>query len=158
MFKEIHIYDLDGTLIDSTHRYRIDPKTGKIDLAHWIENDVPEKIALDKLLPLAEQYKKQIADPSIYVCIATARVMKKADFDFLKTHLGLPNKIVHRKGRNDNRKGAALKIAGLHFLNNLSWAKKIVTRFFYEDNKDYLYPVAEALNAVPVYVESKQGF
>lgn len=158
MLNEIQIFDMDGTIVDSLHRYRLDPKTGKIDLDHWIKNDVPEMIAKDSLLPLAEFYKECLENPACYVVIATARNMKKADFDFIKLHLGEPDKIVYRKGRNDKRKGADLKIQGLRFLNNFKQFRDIKKRFFYEDNKDYLYPVSWALKATPVFIESKQGF
>jgi hypothetical protein len=155
MFKEIHIYDMDGTVVCSMHRFKTNQE-GKIDLAYWIENCTPEKIAMDSLLPLAKQYQEQLANPEIYVVIATARVMEQADLDFVKNVLGQPNKIISRNGRDDSRKGAAMKIAGLRFLNNLLPFKNL-KKFFYEDNEDYLYPVADYLNAVPVYIPSNQG-
>jgi hypothetical protein len=157
MFKQIHIFDMDGTIVDSLHRFRIDPNTGKIDLPFWIEHDTPEHIAKDRPKgALAEIYKEMIADPEIYVVIATARVMKAADYEWLKNNLGLPNKIISRNGRNDNRKGADMKIAGLRYLKNLRQFANI-PKWFYEDNKDYLYPVANFLGAVPIYCESQQG-
>ena len=155
MIKEIHIYDMDGTVVCSMHRFKTLPN-GKIDLNYWIENCTPEKIAQDSLLPLAAQYKAQLADPEIYVIIATARVIENADMTYIKNVLGMPNKIVSRNGRSDSRKGADMKIAGLRFLNNLQQFKGAV-KHFYEDNKDYLYPVATVLNATPHFVPSNQG-
>lgn len=157
MYKQIHIFDMDGTIVDSLHRFRVDPTTGKIDLAHWIEYDKPEFIAKDKPKgALAEIYKEMVADPEIYVVIATARVLKAADYEWIEKNIGLPNKIISRNGRNDTRKGAAMKIDGLRYLKNLRQFAKL-PKWFYEDNKDYLYPVANFLNAVPIYCESKQG-
>ena len=157
MYKQIHIFDMDGTIVDSTHRYRIDPTTGKIDLPFWIEHDKPEFIAKDKPKgALAEIYREMIVDPEIYVVIATARVMKKADYNWLEKNLGLPNKIISRNGRNDNRKGAKMKIDGLRYLKNLKQFVNI-PKWFYEDNLDYLYPVANFLGAVPIFCKSKQG-
>lgn len=155
MYKEIHIYDMDGTIVCSMHRFKT-LDNGKIDLTHWIENSTPEKVAKDSLLPLADQYKAQIADPSIYVVIATARVMAESDYNFIRDNLGMPNKIISRNGRSDNRKGADMKIAGLRYLKNLKQFAKI-PKTFYEDNKDYLLPVAEYLNAKPVFIPSNQG-
>lgn len=155
--REIHIYDMDGTIVDSSHRYRVNPKTGKIDLEHWRANCTPEKISQDSLLPLAEQYKRQLNDPDIYVVIATARVMQAADWEFVRDVLGMPNKIISRPA-NSREKGATLKTRGLRFLNNLKQFKGIRNRFFYEDNKDYLYPVAQAIGATPVFIQSNQGF
>jgi len=155
MIKEIHIYDMDGTIVCSMHRFKTLPN-GKIDLNYWIENCTPEKIAQDSLLPLAEQYQAQLSDPEIYVVIATARVIEAADLAYIKNVLGMPNRIVSRNGRGDTRKGADMKIAGLRFLNNLKQFKG-AAKHFYEDNKDYLYPVATALNATPYFIPSKQG-
>lgn len=155
MIKEIHIYDMDGTIVCSQHRFRM-LENGKIDLQYWIDNCTPEKIAQDSLLPLAEQYKAQLANPEIYVVIATARVLETADMDYIKNILGMPNKIVSRNGRNDKRKGADMKIAGLRYLKNLRQFANSALHF-YEDNIEYLYPVANYLNAKPHYIPSKQG-
>jgi hypothetical protein len=155
MIKRIEIYDMDGTIVSSLHRFRVG-ENGRIDLAHWIANCTPEMIAKDELLPLAEQYKADLLDPETYVIIATARYMQDADFDYIRENLGMPNKIVYRHAKNNHMKGAEMKIAGLRFLNNLKQFAN-ATRTFYEDNKDYLYPVAEAVNATPVFIPSQQG-
>lgn len=155
MIREIHIYDMDGTIVSSLHRFRTG-KNGKIDLQHWIDNCTPEMIAKDSLLPLAEQYKQHLADPEIYVVIATARYMQQADFDYIRDNLGMPNKIIHRHAKNNHMRGADMKIAGLRFLKNLKQFAKIPCTF-YEDNIEYLYPVANYLNARPVYIPSQQG-
>ena len=155
MIKEIHIYDMDGTIVDSLHRFRTLPN-GKIDLQYWIENCTPEKIAQDTLLPLAEQYQEQLKNPEIYVAIATARVLEDADMDYIKNVLGMPNKIVSRNGRADTRKGVEMKIAGLRFLKNLKQFKNKACHF-YEDNLEYLHGVADYLNAEKHHIPSKQG-
>lgn len=146
---------MDGTIVCSLHRFKT-TEQGKIDLQYWIDNCTPEKIAKDKLLPLAEQYKAHLQDENVYTVIATARVLEAADMEYIKNVLGMPNKIVSRNGRKDSRKGADMKIAGLRFLKNLKQFKN-ATLHFYEDNKDYLYPVADALDAIPHYIPSKQG-
>ena len=78
-----YIFDLDHTLIDSSHRQLTDAN-GSLDLTHWIENCTREKIMGDKLLPLAEQVKTSFtksANRSRLVC--TARVMSEFDYEFL---------------------------------------------------------------------------
>ena len=78
-----YIFDLDHTLIDSSHRQLTDAN-GSLDLTHWIENCTREKIMGDKLLPLAEQVKTSFTkgkNRSRLVC--TARVMSKYDYEFL---------------------------------------------------------------------------
>jgi len=155
MIKEIHIYDMDGTIVSSLHRFKTG-SNGKIDLPYWIENCTPEKIAQDTLLPLAEQYQAQLLDPEIYVMIATARVIETADYNYIRDVLGLPDKIISRDGRGDTRKGADMKIHGLRFLKNLKQFQSAAIHF-YEDNKDYLYPVSDFLGATAHFIPSKQG-
>ena len=48
---KIRIYDLDGTIIDSSHRARHD-ENGKLDLDHWKRNNTKENIFKDDLLPM----------------------------------------------------------------------------------------------------------
>jgi len=52
----IIIFDLDGTVIDTSHRYRNKP-CGAIDLDYWFANSTPEMIAQDRLLPLADSMR-----------------------------------------------------------------------------------------------------
>lgn len=66
----IIIFDLDGTVIDTSHRYRNKPD-GTIDLDYWFANSTPEMIARDKLLPLANAWRRYYADNhTIVVCTA----------------------------------------------------------------------------------------
>jgi FMN phosphatase YigB (HAD superfamily) len=77
----LFIFDLDGTTIDSSHRQNT-LANGSLNLAHWIENNTPEKIAADSLLPMAESWKT-INRQNNQIVIMTARVIGKADFKFL---------------------------------------------------------------------------
>src|SRR5210317_1634194 len=79
-----YIFDLDHTVIDSSHR-QLTRADGSLDLAHWIENCSREKIFGDSLLPLADQMRDLIARGK-NVVICTARVMSDADYDFLYAH------------------------------------------------------------------------
>lgn len=155
MIKKIHVYDMDGTLVCSMHRFRT-LQNGKIDLPYWIENCTPEKIAKDDLLPLADQYKADLLDPSIYVVIATARVLDAPDMSFIRNRLGMPDHIISRNGRNDCRKGAHMKTVGIKRLLNLRQFRTAIVHFW-EDNPDYLHGVCAATGAIPHYVTSKQG-
>jgi phosphoglycolate phosphatase-like HAD superfamily hydrolase len=83
---KVSIYDMDGTIVDSTHRYRtiIDDNGERIDLDYWREN---QDLALfDSLLPLAEQYQKDLENPNCYVIIATARVINDPDIYFIEKY------------------------------------------------------------------------
>ena len=78
----LFIFDLDGTAIDSSHRQNTLPD-GSLNLADWIKNNTPEKIALDSLLPLADSWKT-INRERDQIAIMTARVIGKADLKFLQ--------------------------------------------------------------------------
>ena len=78
----LYIFDLDGTVIDSSHRQNTRPD-GSLDLAHWIENNTAEKILADSLLPLAEKMRS-VRSAKDTVAVITARVIQDADLAFLK--------------------------------------------------------------------------
>ena len=131
MFKKIHVYDLDGVLVDSSHRYRNLPN-GSIDLDYWIENSTPENIAKDRLLPLAKQATKDILNPEIYVIICTARVYCPDSIAFIHGYIGRPNKLMMR-GENDARQDCIMKQAKLNGFFALRQFAKL-PRFFWDDS------------------------
>lgn len=153
----VHIYDMDGTIVCSLHRYRTRDVNGRpaIDLAHWIENE--HRAYDDKLLPLAEQYRSDLANARVFTIIATARNLQAADRKFIRHKLGVPDAIVSRFGRRDTRSGADLKIHGLKKVlakHKLEKARK----FFWEDNYTYLTKVCQAIGAKGYLVPSAQGW
>ncbi len=156
MIKFVKIYDMDGTIVDSTHRYRtIKDANGieKIDLQYWRNNEY--RAYDDGFLPLFEQYKSDINNPEIYVIIATARVLHDADRRFIADKLGTPNYIISRKA-DSNISGGLLKINGLAKFFNLRNFKNAAFTF-YEDNTTYLKAVCDRFNITGVYIPSKQG-
>jgi hypothetical protein len=151
MIKRIAIYDMDGTIVCSMHRYRV--AGNKIDLKFWREN---QHLAMnDSLLPLADQYKKDLADPECYVIIATARVLNEPDNTFIAEILGKPDYIISRKP-DDTRSGKELKIGGLAKFFNLK-NFRLATATFYEDNIEYLKAVCDRFKITGVYIPSNQG-
>ena len=152
---KVSIYDMDGTIVDSLHRYRtIIGDTGeRIDLDYWRENEY--RALDDSLLPLAEQYKTDLRNENCFVIIATARVLRDADNQFISEILGEPDYIISRKD-GDTVSGGKLKIAGLaKFFNLLNFKDAEFT--FYEDNITYLKAVCDRFDIRGVYVPSKQG-
>jgi len=131
MFKRIHCYDLDGVLVDTSHRYR-NNFDGSIDLDYWFKHRTPQNIARDKLLPLAKQYRVDIANPEIYVIVCTARTWFKHDVDFIRDNLGMPDKLIMRPQGNET-KDAQLKRWQLARLFNLRQFQKL-PRKFWDDN------------------------
>lgn len=150
--KRVQVYDMDGTLVCSLHRYRTIDGV-RIDLQHWRDNS---HLAMgDSLLPLAEQYKRDLQDEETFVIIATARVMGAADWQFVRDVLGMPDYFISRKP-DDSRSGGLLKIKGLQkFFNLKPFANAEVT--FYEDNVQYLKAVCDHFKIRGVYVPSAQG-
>ena len=67
------IFDLDGTVINSKHRYR-SLENGDIDLPYWIENNTRENCQKDSLLPAIRTLRNDHrAGCKIIIC--TARVL-----------------------------------------------------------------------------------
>lgn len=151
----VSIYDMDGTIVDSLHRYRtiIDENGERIDLQYWRENEY--RAYNDSLLPLAEQYKADLQDPHCFVIIATARVLHNPDMQFITDKLGEPDYIISRP-EGSSISGKYLKINGLaKFFNLVNFRDAEFT--FYEDNIEYLKAVCDRFNIRGVYVPSKQG-
>jgi len=150
--KRVRVYDMDGTIVCSLHRYRT-IEGNRIDLEYWRDNQY--RAMDDSLLPLAEQYKMDLKDENTYVIIATARVMQSADYEFVDKILGKPDYLVSRR-ESDIRSGGQLKIKGLQkFFNLKDFRDAEIT--FYEDNIQYLKAVCDKFNIRGVYIPSKQG-
>lgn len=129
------------------------PQGERIDLDYWRENEY--RAMQDSLLPLADQYRNDLADKSCYVIIATARVMGAADWRFVREVLGEPDYFISRRS-GDTQSGKTLKINGLaKFFNLVNF--KNASFVFYEDNVEYLKAVCDRFNIRGVYVPSKQG-
>lgn len=153
---KLAIYDMDGTIIDSSHRYRTITDADnitRIDLQYWRDNEY--RAMSDGLLPLADQYMRDNASPDVYTIIATARVMHAPDWQFVSQVLGTPNYFISR-AEGDIRSGAKLKICGLQKFFNLKQFQK-TEAVFYEDNVAYLKAVCDHFNIRGVYVPSTQG-
>ena len=150
--KRVQIYDMDGTIVCSLHRYRtIDG--ARIDLQYWRDNS--DLAYQDSLLPMAEQYKADLQDDECFFIIASARVMGDEDWRFVRDILGMPDYFISRK-LDDTRSGGVLKIKGLQKFFNLKPFKNAEITF-YEDNIQYLKTVCDHFNIRGVYVPSKQG-
>ena len=132
------IYDLDHTVIDSTHR-QATLADGSLDLAHWIDNNTPEKIARDSLLPLAKQMRENFKrGAEIVVC--TARVLQSADYDFLQDH-GLHTHAILSRPMGDNTSDHLLKERLLREYANargISWARFCKFSTMLDDNQNVI--------------------
>ena len=92
----IVIFDLDGTVIDSSHRHAT-KADGSIDLKHWFDNISAEKVAADKLLPLYTVMTRAY-DAGHTVVICTARCLTEHDRRYF-TDNGIPfHHLLSREG------------------------------------------------------------
>ena len=151
MFQKINVYDLDGVLVDTSHRYRNKPN-GAIDLAYWFENRTAEKIALDKLLPLAKQYISDCLNPKIYTVICTSRMYHALDIEFIVGRLGRPDKLIMRPESEKNSRDDFLKFNQLRRLFNLHQFQGL-PRSLWEDNKQNIATLAPLFDTT-VFVPS----
>ena len=130
------IFDLDGTAIDSTHRQNTLPD-GSLNLAKWQENNTPEKIALDTLLPLGEQWSGGLNKK---IAIITARVLGEADYKFLADNNLRYDYIYSRKAGDDTPDAALKKLALYKLASDMGKSMKWLQSFavMYDDNLSVL--------------------
>jgi len=127
------IFDLDGTVIDSSHRQGD-------TLADWRRINTVGNIMRDRLLPLAGKMQTAIQD-GLDVWICTSRVMGKADFAFLRMQSLLPNggPVIHRISDADDRDCGDLKLAKLRGMASgmgVSWARFANDSIMFDDSID----------------------
>ena len=130
MIKQITIFDLDGTTIDSDHRQATLPN-GNLDLKHWFENATAEKIFDDKVLPLAQEIRRRNKKGD-YTIICTARNLQYADLEFMMENGLLADKVISRpKGNMEN--DAKLKRKQLNSFLSLKQFKN-ANKVMFDDN------------------------
>ena len=130
----LYIFDLDGSVIDSSHRQNTLPD-GSLDLAHWVENNTPEKILADSLLPLAEKMRS-VRSVKDTVAVITARVIQDADLAFMKRNDLKFDFLFSRAQGNRTpddllKRRAILKLAR-KLQRSMAWMRK--NAVFFDDN------------------------
>jgi hypothetical protein len=130
---QISIFDLDGTVIDSSHRYTTLPNGG-IDLPAWIRDNTRENCFKDSLLPAVRTMRKDYkANGTVIVC--TARVLSDWDYEFFMTN-NIPYHVMLDRPLGCALGDADLKEFQLRLFahnNGLSWAKFCTISSFFED-------------------------
>jgi hypothetical protein len=131
--KQHVIYDLDGTLICSKHRYR-SLDNGDIDLPYWIKSNTKANCFKDTLLPAIRTIRADHkAGCNIIIC--TARVLSDHDYEFFG-HVNLPFDVMLSRPIDNVMCDADLKEFRLRkyaSANGISWAKFCQTSMFFED-------------------------
>jgi len=136
---KIYIFDLDGTIIDSSHRATHD-ENGQIDLNGWKEKSTKEFIFQDSLLPLYCQLQEDYKNGDMVV-LCTARELSKWDYEFIYFHNIYFDKIISRPKGNQT-KDHILKKAQCSYLFNLPCYRES-EKIFYDDNWSNLEALAE---------------
>ena len=132
------IWDLDGTVIDSSHRYST-LANGDIDLPRWIADNTRENIERDSLLPLARLMQSNHRQGDI-VIICTARVLGVWDHVFLADH-GIKAQFILSRALGDNRGDAEMKrqkLLALFADLKIPFARWTRNATFYDDNQGVL--------------------
>ena len=127
---QICIYDLDGTVIDSSHRATHDEK-GNIDLKNWKAKSTKDFIFQDTLMPLYTQLVKDYKNGDM-VIICTARELGKWDWEFLHFHNIYYDRVISRPKGNMER-DCILKKNQLRYLFTLPCYRNR-KKIFYDDN------------------------
>ena len=132
------IFDLDHTVIDSSHR-QITRADGSLDLAAWRRNNTKANIMADTLLPLAKEWQR-LAKKNVTIVICTARVMGEHDYEYLRAN-GLRWDACLSRPMGDSTPDAELKermICRYAQTRPMSWARFCATTVFYDDNENVL--------------------
>ena len=134
---QIFIFDLDDTVIDSSHRAKLTIEDDKVvlDLEAWKRDSTHKNIMKDSLLPLATYMRECIQAEHTYVWVCTARNMQSADHEFLAKHGLTPNLVLSRQ-LDDDTADHILKKKMIGKLLNLKPFKDCETIFFDDKPKN----------------------
>ena len=135
----IYIYDLDGTIIDSSYRAIINGD-GTIDLDIWKARNSREWIFTDTLLPLYYKLQQDYKNGDM-VILCTAREMGKYDYEFIHFHNIYYDRIISRP-KGNNTADHILKASQCRYLFNLPQYRKL-EKFFIDDNENNLRALEE---------------
>ena len=136
---KIYIFDLDGTIIDSSHRATHDEE-GNIDLKGWKEKSTKDYIFQDTLLPL---YTQLVADykNGDMVILCTAREFSKWDWEYIHMHNIYYDRVISRP-KGNNTTDWKLKKNQCRYLFTLPQYRNI-EKWFFDDNWSNLEALAE---------------
>lgn len=130
------IFDLDHTVVDSSHRQATRPD-GSLDLDHWREHSTAKLIERDTLLPLAHEWRKIQRRPhGAKIVVCTARVMGPADYFYFSSRGLFAETIISRR-EGDRTPDDLLKLRGLKRYaanNDMSWKRFCAQAIMFDDN------------------------
>jgi FMN phosphatase YigB (HAD superfamily) len=131
--KNIVIFDLDETVVDSAHRTPNNPD-GTLNLERYLQMKTRENTMRDSLLPLA-RFWKSLNLSETYVIVCTARTWSDFDQEFLDIHGLRAHKIIARFTEPQKRmRDSELKRKGLNKLLSLRQFKNL-PKVMFDDAK-----------------------
>jgi hydroxymethylpyrimidine pyrophosphatase-like HAD family hydrolase len=136
---KIYIFDLDGTIIDSSHRATHDEE-GNIDLKGWKEKSTKDFIFQDSLLPLYAKLQEVYKNGDM-VILCTARELGQWDYEYINMHNIYYDRIISRPKGNQT-KDHILKKNQCRYLFTLPQYRNI-EKWFFDDNWSNLEALAE---------------
>jgi len=131
----IYIFDLDHTIVDSSHRQATRPD-GSLDLDHWREQSTPAMIERDTLLPLANEWRKLLRKKDAKIIVCTARVMGPSDYFYFGSRGLFAETIISRR-EGDRTADDLLKLRSLKRYaaeNGMSWKRFCSQAMMFDDN------------------------
>jgi len=126
----ILFYDLDGTIINSSHR-AITNADGSINLDLWREMSTKEYIFRDELLPMYWQLVNDYKNGDIIV-IVTARELSKHDMNYIHT-MGIYYDYIISRPIGETTADDVLKWRQCRHFFNLKQFKNL-SKTLYDDN------------------------
>lgn len=149
--KQLNVWDLDGTVINSFHRVApcLSP-SGDLDLNQYMrEACTHDAIMGDTLLPLSEYMLKSLESDTTANAIVTARLMTRSDYYYLRKQ--------QLRGRGENRVRLMSRDTLHRYVPHLSEVPRLYHsrdadyKAFYFEQLRKLYPVAD----ITVYDDHK---
>ena len=137
------IFDLDHTVVDSSHRQATRPD-GSLDLDHWREHSTAKLIERDTLLPLAHEWRKIQKRQGAKIIVCTARVMGPADYFYFGSR-GLFAETIISRHEGDRTADDLLKLRGLKRYaaeHGMSWKRFCSNAMMFDDNKNVINTLA----------------
>lgn len=135
MFKKILIFDLDQTVIDSSHRTPL-KEDGTLDLDKYFFLNTCSNIFKDTLLPLAD-FMKRMYNNENYIVVCTARMITEHDLAYLRNNNLQYHKIVHRKPCHMYLSDGQMKEKLLNYIFTLKQFSKL-PKYMWDDNPKVL--------------------
>ena len=135
----LYIYDLDGTVIDSSHRRKFDTE-GNLRLSYWRSHNTRKDVFGDSLLPLAKHMKKKMLGNIVLIC--TAREISQNDLDFLENN-GLRYDHIISRPKGTNTADHILKYYQLKKFFKDNPHLKAKRKIMYDDSMENLQEISK---------------